>query len=336
MHFFSLSEQNNVTLRSKTPEHEEAKQKQKQRSSRPAETETENIRNRNKKSNRELKALAKDFFSCTDCCFSILSHYSIFGFGSSSLLRNRNLQLFYNMEGDDLPLQCDVCGKILPNKNSWLRHCKVTCPGPLPLPLFICPSNLVSGGALCSFSVTSRSLLEIHMNEAQHPYICKHANCDSTAVLWRFNYRLLNEHEKLPHKKQHLLQCPSNVSSHGAICSFSAKSRKALEKHMTEAQHPYPCPHENCTSSGMAWKFNFHQYSAHIKTPHSNSSKRKPPTIPATAPLEPERKSANTQTSVTDSEAEEASDEESPDSPRRVDSYHASIEEMVGVLISGT
>ena len=36
MHFFSLSEQNNVTLRSKTPEHEEAKQKQKQRSSRPA------------------------------------------------------------------------------------------------------------------------------------------------------------------------------------------------------------------------------------------------------------------------------------------------------------
>ena len=54
---------------------EEMKQKQKQRSSRPAETETENIRNRNRKSNREVEALARGFFSCTDCCFSILSHY---------------------------------------------------------------------------------------------------------------------------------------------------------------------------------------------------------------------------------------------------------------------
>ena len=167
-----------------------------------------------------------------------------------------------------------------------MLHYKLSCPGvPLPLPLFICPSNLVSCGAL---------------------------------------------------------QYPSNVLSHGAICSFSAKSRKVLDKHMKETQHPYPCPYENCTSSDMAWKFNFQQYSAHIKTHHGNSPKRKqfhkayPSTILATAPLEPERKSANTQTSVTDSEAEEASDEESPDSPRRVDSYHASIEEMVGVRINST
>ena len=123
--------------------------------------------------------------------------------------------MFYNMEDVDVSLQCDVCGKKLPNKNSWMRHRELSCPGVLlPLPLLICPSNLISHGTLCSFSYPSRQLLEIHMNEAQHPYICKHANCDSAGVNWRFNYDLLNKHEKSPHEKHcsdHLFQCPSNV-----------------------------------------------------------------------------------------------------------------------------
>ena len=40
--------------------------------------------------------------------------------------------------------------------------------------------------------------------------------------------------------------------------------------------------------------------------------------------------------SASECEAEEASDEEAPDSPRRVDSYHAFIKEMVGVRINST
>ena len=49
-----------------------------------------------------------------------------------------------------------------------------------------------------------------------------------------------------------------------------------------------------------------------------------------------QRKSLNTGASADDSEAEEVSDEDSPASPRRVDNYHASIEEMVGVRINST
>jgi hypothetical protein len=113
---------------------------------------------------------------------------------------------------------------------------------------------------------------------------------------------------------------------------------------MEHAHHPYKCPHPNCTSAGVVWRFHFHKFKAHVKTPHDDTSKRKQideehhSSVPSTPTLnmETQRKSANTQTSVDDSEVEEASDEESPDSPRRVDNYHASIEEMVGVRINST
>ena len=59
-------------------------------------------------------------------------------------------------------------------------------------------------------------------------------------------------------------------------------------------------------------------------------------TISLTTPLDTQQKSANKQFSASECEAEEASDEETPESPRRIDSYHASIEEMVGVRINTT
>ena len=289
------------------------------------------------------------YYPC-DKCDKPFDDFVLWNAHEETCTSSLNIRDADHMEDGDVPFQCDVCGENLPDINSWMSHSQFSCPGkPLIQPSSTevinikCPLNEISHGTECSFSSPSRSLLELHMTQAQHPYNCSHETCDSAGVLWKFDHRLHSEHEKLPHRKHSQLQCPSNILSHGALCTFSATSRKELEIHMKKAQHPYPCPHENCASTGIVWQFHFDQYNAHVKTPHGDSAKRKQfdeshqsTTIPATAPLETQRKSANTQTSVDDSEAEETSDEESPDSPRRVDTYHASIEEMVGVRINST
>jgi len=111
---------------------------------------------------------------------------------------------------------------------------------------------------------------------------------------------------------------------------------------MRKENHPFKYPHPNYTSTGVVLRFDCKQYNAHVKTPHGDSAKRMKiyephqSTISLTTPLETQQKSADKQFSAGESEAEETSDEEAPGSPRRIDSYHASIEEMVGVRINTT
>ena len=148
-------------------------------------------------------------------------------------------------------------------------------------------------------------------------------------------------HISLPHDGS-LFFCSYHNTSDGSKCSFAAPTRRLLELHMRTENHPFNCPHLNCTSTGIVWKFDWKKYNAHIKTLHGDSAKRMKiyephqSTISLTTPLDTQQKSANKQFSASECEAEEASDEEAPESPRRIDSYHASIEEMVGVRINTT
>jgi len=231
--------------------------------------------------------------------------------------------------------------------------------------LFHCSSHNTSDGSRCSFSAPTRRLLELHMRKENHPFNCTHENCTSTHVDWKYDHLHYTRHLASPHDQSAskystqfsphdthasplsetthdgIFMCPSNGTSDEDRCNFQCRSRKILEAHMEEAHHPYNCPHPNCTSTGTVWRFRFPNFQAHIKTPHDEPSKRKQideqhhSNIPSTAPINMQRKSANTRASANESEAEESSDEESPDSPR-VDNYHASIEEMVGVRINST
>ena len=226
------------------------------------------------------------------------------------------------LTADDIPFSCDDCGKTFPSINSWIRHSQFNCPHTQSqvLPVSAAPNVNPFDVSLPRHDDPNTQSQVLPVSAAPH---------------------IIPFDVSLPHDDG-VFFCSSHNTSDGSRCSFKATSRRLVEMHMQQANHPFNCPHENCTSTGIAWRFNFHQYNAHVKTPHGDSAKRKKineshqSTIPATAPLETQRKSANIQTSVDDSEAEEASDEESPDSPRPVDSYHASIEEMVGVRINST
>ena len=174
------------------------------------------------------------------------------------------------LTADDVPFGCDDCGKTFPSLNSWLCHSQFKCQHTqsevipvcaardgtsldVSLPhdegIFYCSSNKKSDGSRCSFAATTRSLLEMHMEQAGHPYNCTHENCTSPGTAWKYDFSQYTEHLNSTHNpasseysmrlhpaSAHLetshdsmLLCPSFDRSDGNKCYFQSKSSNSYE-----------------------------------------------------------------------------------------------------------